>query len=314
MKNYFYSLLIVVSQFCAFNTRAQQLIQGSLEKGSGNSVDVWVKPNFNNSTKYLYQLGFPIAFPASATTTASDFTVTLDAAFVTNFGNNYAVSVYPVAHNTSNTVKYCVIVLIRGGAGASNAQTWTSGTAFKVLNVAFNHSGTTDTMKVKLADFQDGGSDGQGNFYTVSGLADYYVTSNSVGNFYAISGQSNTGGNSSEGYVETIDSVILSARLAGQQIVTSNLANNISELQLYPSLAKDILNVEVDAFSNDPVTFIITDINGRLVLRQSANLNRGLNIIKIDVNSLAKGSYFIRLVRKMGKDKGLTGKFIKVSR
>ena len=296
------SLLLMVFFTLLLNEgTAQDLIQGSVVKGSGNSVDVWLKPNFSNSTKYLYQIGLPIAFPASADIDITDLTVTLDAGFVSSFGNNYSVGIASLAHNTANTVEYFFIYLIREGTGASNAQTWTSGSAFKVLNVAFAHSGSVDTTKIKLADFQDGGSNGQGNFYTVSGLADYYVTSNSIGNFYAISGQSTTGGNSSEGYAQTVDSVIVSLRtITPAQEITNNLPAGFEIRGIYPNPAKSLVKVDVSSLSRDQVTLLVTDLAGRVVARQSTTVDAGLNKISLDINNLANGSYFVRLVSRLG--------------
>jgi hypothetical protein len=187
-----------------FTTAANPIIQGSVRAGATpGDIEVWLKPNFSNSTEYLFQIGLPIAFPASAPVTPTNLTVTLDPGFVAAFGSNYSVTVNPVAANTAGTEQYLNIVLVREGAGASNPQTWTAGTEIKVLTASFVPSGAPGTQ-VKLADYQDGGSDGQGNFYTVSGNANYYVSSNSVNNFYAITGESEVGGDASAGYAQTV--------------------------------------------------------------------------------------------------------------
>jgi hypothetical protein len=186
---------------------AQQLIQGTIKLGANpNEIEVWLKPNFTNSTEYLFQIGLPIAYPASASPAPTDVTVTLDAGFVSAFGSNYSVSKNPVAQNTGGTEKYINVVLVRSGVGASNPQSWTAGVEFKVLTVSFVPS-TAPNAQVKLADYQNGGSDGQGNFYTQSGNNSYYVTSNSIGNFYASSGNSTVGGTASAGYAQTIVSI-----------------------------------------------------------------------------------------------------------
>jgi hypothetical protein len=187
--------------------RAQQLIQGTIKLGANpNEIEVWLKPNFNNSTEYLFQIGMPIAFPASASPAPTALNITLDAGFIAAFGSNYSVTVNPIATGAGGTEKYYNIVLIRGGVGASNAQSWTAGVEFKVLTATFSPSGAPNAQ-VKLADYQNGGSDGQGNFYTQSGNSNYYVTANSVGNFYASSGNSTVGGTASAGYAQTIVSI-----------------------------------------------------------------------------------------------------------
>jgi hypothetical protein len=74
-----------------------------------------------------------------------------------------------------------------------------------VLTASFTPA-TAPNAKVKLADYQDGGSDGQGNFYTLDGNGNYYVTSNSIGNFYASSSNSVVGGTASAGYAQLTSS------------------------------------------------------------------------------------------------------------
>ena len=138
--------------------KAQQLIQGTLKMGAQpGEVEIWLKPNFSNSTEYLFQIGLPIAFPASASPqpTALNATVTsLDPGFVAAFGNNYSVTVNPVATALGGTEKYFNIVLVRGGDGASVPQTWTAGVEFKVLTFTFTPSSAPGTP-VSLADYQD---------------------------------------------------------------------------------------------------------------------------------------------------------------
>jgi hypothetical protein len=212
---------------------SQSLIQGTIKSGtSPNDIEVWLKPNFSNSTQYLFQIGMPIAYPASASVQPTSLNVTLDPGFVSAFGNNYSVTVNPIAQNTGGTEKYFNIVLIRGGVGASNPQNWTAGVEFKVLTASFVPA-TAPGTAVKLADYQDGGSDGQGNFYTQDGNSNYYITSNSVGNFYASPGQSTVGGTASAGYAQTIASVGCTmpvvAAISGSSTVCAGSSTQLSD-------------------------------------------------------------------------------------
>jgi hypothetical protein len=196
-------LIILVLLWCV-GSKAQ-LIQGTIKPGATvDEFEIWLKPSFSNNTQYLFQIGMPIAFPAAASPQPTGINVVLDASFVTNFGSNYTVTVNPVATATGGTEKYFNIVLVRGGLGASNAQTWTLGNEFKVLTGTFTYSSGSTTFLAKLADYQDGGSDGLGNFYTQSGNNDYYITSTSTGNFYASPSNSQVGGTASAGYVQLL--------------------------------------------------------------------------------------------------------------
>jgi hypothetical protein len=187
------------------NTRAQ-LIQGTLRSGVNDSIEVWIRPDFTNTTQYLFQLSFPIAFPATTSTSPASLNFQLSPQFKSVFGDNYSLTVNPIATNTANTEKYFNVVLIRTGSGASNPQSWDSGIEYKVFSAVFVPF-NAPASQVKLADFQDGGSDGQGNFYTMDGNANYYVTSNSINNFYSVAGQSIIGGTIAEGFAQTTGNV-----------------------------------------------------------------------------------------------------------
>jgi hypothetical protein len=191
-----------------------QLIQGTLKPGpASNQVEVWLKPDFDNAgIHYLFQIGLPIAWSSSAPIQPTDISWTIDPGFSAAFGNNYNVTKNAIATNTGGTEKYINLVLVRGGAGASTAQTWTHGVEFKLLTVTFNSPNGSPGAPVKLADYQDGGSDGQGNFYTQDESNNYYVSANSISNFYASAG-STVGGTASAGFIVTNANITLPVRL-----------------------------------------------------------------------------------------------------
>jgi trimeric autotransporter adhesin len=272
-------------------TVTQPLIQGTIKSGAGpNDIEVWLKPNFSNSTQYLFQIGMPIAFPASAS--ATGLTVTLDPGFVSNFGSNYTVTVNPVATATGGVEKYFNIVLVRGGAGASTAQTWTAGTEFKVLTATFVPSSAPGSL-VKLADYQDGGSDGLGNFYTQDGNNNYYITSNSIGNFYATPGQSIVGGNASAAYAQTIASVgcsvpVVSA-ISGASAVCAG-----STIQLSDATANGVWSSGNTAVATVSASGLVTGVAGGSVTISYAVTNGcGTTTVtkSITVNQPASSSF-----------------------
>lgn len=67
---------------------------------------------------------------------------------------------------------------------------------------------------------------------------------------------------------------------------------------VYPNPAKDILSMYVESISGDEITINITDINGKLVKRQSFILVNGSNNLRINISSLQKGTYFINAAGK----------------
>jgi hypothetical protein len=237
--------------FLSLQGISQQLIQATLKLNSNpNEVEVWLKPNFNNTTSYLAQIGVPIAWPvAPPAVQPANITVTLAPTFVANFGANYTpVTINPLAHNTPNTENYFNIVLIRSGGGASNPQTWNAGQEFHLLTVKF--PGGTPNAKVKIADYQDGGSDGQGFFYSADGNATYYMSSNSAANFYATPGISTTGGTSSAGFIET--NVIIPIACTIPAVSVNNITNSSAAISWLPISGASGYEYEITASSTPP--------------------------------------------------------------
>ena len=174
-----------------------QLMQCTIKPGpSANQADIYLKPDFSNSKQYLFQLQFPLAFPSSSSPMPTGLTVTVNPSFTERFGS-YTTKVYAMAHNTANTVDYYIVSMVK--APTSAASSWTSGAEIKVMTVTFQNA--VGLKQVKLADFQDGGSDGQGNYYTVNGNGVYYYSTNSISNFYADPGMGKIGGDAAEAYV-----------------------------------------------------------------------------------------------------------------
>jgi hypothetical protein len=220
---------LLAAMFISLRGISQQLIQATLKlNANANEVEVWLRPNFSNSTQYLAQIAVPIAWPSGALAVQpADITVTLDPTFGANFGLNYAVQTYPLAINSCNTENFRVITLVRGGGGGSNPQTWTSGQEFKLLTVTFPAG--TPNGKVKIADYPDGGSNSQGYYYTVDGNANYYISPISANNFYTTSGQSTVGNAdcAGGGFVETNVTIPVACVLPSVSInsITNNSAN-----------------------------------------------------------------------------------------
>jgi hypothetical protein len=229
------SLLVIV--FISIKAKSQNLIQATLKIGDApNKVDVWLRPNFtNNNAHYLFQIGLPIAWPANAPLSPTGFTAVLDPGFVTKFGNNnpsnYTVTPNQIATSTNGLEKYSTIFLVRQ---TSNFQSWTSGVEFKVLSITFNSPPGSPGTPVKIADYQNGGSDGQGNFYTQDESNNYYVVSNSKANFYASGTESFVGGTADSGYVQTTASIPVSCVIPS--LLTANSITNNSATMSWNSV------------------------------------------------------------------------------
>lgn len=78
------------------------------------------------------------------------------------------------------------------------------------------------------------------------------------------------------------------------KIVTVRIANNFSNAQVYPNPAKDKLVVKLQQPLTANSQLIIADISGRMVMQQQ--VAGGSNTIKLYINQLPAGRYFIKIV------------------
>ncbi len=68
-----------------------------------------------------------------------------------------------------------------------------------------------------------------------------------------------------------------------------------SILSIYPNPVLDILNVEIQVENNTRCSFEIYSVSGHLIHTQYANLNTGSNLIRLNTNELAQGTYIIKI-------------------
>ena len=196
-------------------SQAQQVIQCTIKPGAAaNEVAVFIKPNFTvpNNTDYLLQLQFPIAWNSGLIPIPTGLVVTIDPAFTAFFGNYGTAAVYPLSGNPSTSDSFYVISLNRTVSTNTN---WIAGTEYPVLTAKFTSSlPGPPSGQVKVADYASGGTNGQGNFYTVGGVSGNLFTdpATSMGNFYPTTlpvPLSTVGGTTANGYVQTIGNILL---------------------------------------------------------------------------------------------------------
>ena len=65
---------------------------------------------------------------------------------------------------------------------------------------------------------------------------------------------------------------------------------------LFPNPASTVVNVIIDAPAKDKVTILVSDMNGKKVKQQLANVDIGSNTVAVDIASLASGSYLVKLL------------------
>ena len=79
---------------------------------------------------------------------------------------------------------------------------------------------------------------------------------------------------------------------------------------IYPSPAKNILNVKIASQSNNKITLLITDLSGRLLQNKTTQVSNGTTIVPLDVERLPAGTYFLKILSAGGKENSIK-KFVK---
>lgn len=78
---------------------------------------------------------------------------------------------------------------------------------------------------------------------------------------------------------------------------------------IYPNPAGGIVNIETAIPSGEQVQLQVTDLSGRIIMRQYIKLEAGSNTIQLNTRTLAAGSYLIKLV--CANCGNAVGKFVK---
>jgi hypothetical protein len=80
---------------------------------------------------------------------------------------------------------------------------------------------------------------------------------------------------------------------------------------LFPNPARTQVNVIIDAPKRDKVTVMITDMAGKTVIRQQANVDLGSNTVPVDIAKLPGGSYLVKLICQSSDCETAVAKFNK---
>ncbi len=87
----------------------------------------------------------------------------------------------------------------------------------------------------------------------------------------------------------------------------------VSKLELvsiYPNPVTDKLNVIVASPKDDKVTFMVTDLAGKIIMSQLVSVNNGDNNVQLNVSTLTKGTYTVKAICANGCETAIS-KFIK---
>jgi len=161
---------------------------------------------------------------------------------------------------------------------AVNVLSWT--TAHEVNNAGFELQRSADGINFsKLAFVNSKGDNGNSGSQLTYGFKDERPFS--VGVSYYRLKQVDKDGKSSFSNIVTID---------------RGRSNKLELVTLYPNPAKDKINLKLISPKTDKVTVIVTDVTGKVVTSNNTPVAGGENLLSINVQSLAKGSYFVKVV------------------
>lgn len=77
-------------------------------------------------------------------------------------------------------------------------------------------------------------------------------------------------------------------------VVLKHEENSTPVMSIMPNpVVNGKLNIKTDAAEKTQTDFIITDLQGRILLKKTVNLSAGINTVLIDVTSLPNGAYLL---------------------
>ena len=83
-----------------------------------------------------------------------------------------------------------------------------------------------------------------------------------------------------------------------------------SKLILYPIPSHEFLNVQFDFQQDGNVKYAIYNVEGRLIMNDFWKVNKGKNILELDLENLIKGQYFIKMETE--ENKIISSSFVKM--
>jgi hypothetical protein len=87
--------------------------------------------------------------------------------------------------------------------------------------------------------------------------------------------------------------------IGGTTGINNNFSNSVS---LYPNPSTDNINISFETKNNETITINITDINGRVVLTERTDVQKGNNVVNANIANLNSGMYIINLSSDSGNN------------
>jgi hypothetical protein len=166
--------------------------------------------------------------------------------------------------------------------GNKNVLRWT--TSNEQNNLGFEIQRATDGTNYSAIGFVNSQAGGGNSVPDISYVFDDNAPAASKKNYYRLN-QKDINGRS---------------KLSNVVVISGDKPTSVGIGGLFPNPAATLVNVIVDAPKRDNVTLVVTDVNGKTVKQQLANVEEGSNTIPVEISSFAQGSYLVKVVCKSG--------------
>jgi hypothetical protein len=93
--------------------------------------------------------------------------------------------------------------------------------------------------------------------------------------------------------------------------ISEKIKPTSTTVKVFPNPVKDLLTLNISSPAQDKINIVITDLTGKMLRQQTANIFEGNNQVQINVNNFITGIYFIKTISTTGKETILPQKFVK---
>ncbi len=66
-----------------------------------------------------------------------------------------------------------------------------------------------------------------------------------------------------------------------------------SFMTVYPNPANNLIQLQINATKNESADIIVSDLNGKIIMKKQANIQHGVNLFPVSLEGLASGNYLI---------------------
>jgi hypothetical protein len=97
-----------------------------------------------------------------------------------------------------------------------------------------------------------------------------------------------------DGKIDNASSTTVDAAVANGYVVGLNEKKiTPSFASVYPNPAQNSIQLQINATNQQDATFMVTDLNGKIIMKKQATIQNGVNLFPISIQGLANGNYIV---------------------